>query len=512
MKSFFSSEVRRRLKQLAPRLIYGVIAALLGAAAMYGAQDYLASRRQPARGEDGAHGTASGDEGSGGEESEAGPSDIVRLPRTKWRVAGIRVEPVQPGTLRRQLWVTGKLTLNEDRLAHIYSLVEGTIHRVNVRFGQDVEAGEVLAIVDSKEVGEAKLTLYGNRLKAEFAKVNHEWKQQINQNTQMLIATLRKEPPITDLERLFLDKPMGEYREMLISAYARLHKSQADYERLKPLADRGVTAGKQLLAAKAVFEADRATFLALLEQLKFSAWQDALRTEQAFRQAERAVAVSRSQLYILGYRTQDLTQIDPVAEGETISHYEIRAPFNGTVIGKNVVLAERVGPDTELFQVADLSTVWVQADIYQKDLDRLKRLGSTIRFRAPPSKLEHEAEIFYRGDVLDPDTRTIRLRAMTANPKRDLKPGMFIEVALPGEVLTDVLRLPSSAVQEVDGQTIVFVQREDGTFERRDVTVGATSNGEVQIVDGLREGEPVVVEGGFALKSEMLKYLMSDDD
>jgi len=498
---------KRRVTRL---LVYGVVAAGVGAGAMYVAIQMFSGSCCTLGAMVGSHDLENGNVAE--QRGAGGQSNLVELPRQKWPVAGLRVQPVELGRLDQNLWITGKLTVNEDRLAHIYSLVEGIINKVEVRFGQDVKQGDVLAVVDSKEVGSAKLKLYGDRLKAEFAKVNNAWNQKINRNTQDLIAALRGKPRITALETLFANKPMGEYRQQLVSAYANLYKSQADYQRLKPLADRGVMAGKQVLAAKAVFEASQATFLALLEQLKFTAWQQALRSEQELQQAERSVAVSRSQLYILGYRASDLTNIDPVAQGEGISHFQIRAPFDGTVIGKDVVLAERVGPGNQLFELADLSTVWVQADIYQKDLPKIKKLGDTLRFRATSSDHEHQAKIFYTGDVLDPETRTIRLNAVVANPDRHLKPGMFVEVAIPGETLRDVLTVPAAALLEIDHQTIVFVHKGGDQFERRDVTVGATGDGRVQILTGLEPGESVAVAGGFSLKSEMLKDLMTDDD
>ncbi len=199
-------------------------------------------------------------------------------------------------------------------------------------------------------------------------------------------------------------------------------------------------------------------------------------------------------------------------EGESISHYEIRAPFDGTVIGKNVVLGERVGPDTEMFRVADLSTLWVQADIYQKDLSKLEKLGDELYFRETNSDHGHTAKIFYTGDVFDPETRTIRVRAVVDNPERRLKAGMFVEIALPGEPIPDVVVVPVSALQNIEGTDVVFVQVSEEEFQRRDVVVGARSDGMVQILEGLQVGDPVVVSGGFALKSELMKGLISEGD
>lgn len=434
---------------------------------------------------------------------------LVSLSKNKWDVAGLRLAEVTSGSLTGTEWVTGKLALNEDRLAHIYSLVDGQIHEVKVQFGDDVKQGQVLAVIDSKDLGAAKLELYKDQLAAEFAKVNFDFMREINSNTQALIETLEDEPPLIRIEEMFGDKRLGENRGTLITAYASLYKSRSDYQRLKPLAEQGVAAGKQAIEAKAQLEADQAMFQALLEQLKFTASQQALHAEQQLKQTEQAVAASQSRLYILGYKQEDLEDIDPIKEGEEIAHYKVRAPFDGTVIGKNVVLAERVGPETEMFQIADLSKLWVQADIYQKDLPKQQQLGKTLRFRATDAEHLHEATIFYTGDILDPETRTIQLRALVDNPDRHLKAGMFVEVALPGETISDVVTVPATALLEVEGQEVVFVQIGPEQFEKRNVSIGARSDGEVQIRKGLLPGDKVVVTGGFALKSELMKGSIS---
>ena len=133
--------------------------------------------------------------------------------------------PRQEGSFTETAIVTGKLALNQDRLAHIYSLVDGVVHEVRVGFGDEVRAGDELAVIDSTVVGQAKLSLVKDQLSAGFAKVNHEWNQTIHKNTQALIEALEKATPIPEIERQFHDQPMGEYRQQLISSYARLHRS-----------------------------------------------------------------------------------------------------------------------------------------------------------------------------------------------------------------------------------------------------------------------------------------------
>ncbi len=453
-------------------------------------------------------GGAGHDDGDGQEEAN------VTLPKAKWEAAGIRIAKVTTNDLTDSDWVTGKVSLNQDRVAHLYSLVEGRVHSVNVQFGDDVSEGAKIAVIDSREVGTAKLALSQSRLDAEFARVNNDWQQKVTANTLALIKALSDGVPLAKIDEQFGDRPMGDYRQQLLTALANLSKSRADFERLEPLSGTGAVAGRSTLAAKTALDADQAQFDALREQLKFTAPQQALLSEQQVKQAEQAVAAAKSQLFILGYTDSDLENLNPGQQGEGIAHFEIRAPFDGTVLAKNVVLEERVGTDTEMFQIADLSSVWIEADIYQKDLPKLTELGDELQFRVPilsgvDGQHSHQARIFYKGDVLDESTRTLKLRAVLDNPERHLKPGMFVEVKLPGATISDVLVIDASAVQTDENNTFVFVHQKGDEFERRNVTLGTSSGGLVQVREGLKAGEQIVVEGGFSLKSELMKGQIS---
>lgn len=513
---------RRRLIVLA---LYGVVALGLGAGTMY-----LLGQRFLRASESGAHGAAGhkedghethGEKGHAGHEADEdghsghkGHDDHkqhsghkqghVRLPAQKQKSAGLKVAPVRRGSFQRREWVTGKLSINEDRTAHIHPLVEGRIHKINVKFGQQVQKDDVLAVIDSREVGDAKLKLYQNRLESRIAGANAQWAQTINENTQALIDALSKEPlpPLDQLEPKFRDKAMGENRQKLLASYADLHKARVNYERVKEVEAKKIISERRLTEAKAAYEAAQAKFHAWLEQLKFSAWLKSLHADQKLDKAESQVDVNRAKLQILGYAPGELQNIKPKAEGEAISHYVVRAPFGGTIISKDAALQERVGPDTQLFTLTDTSTLWLQADIYQKHLPMLQNLsGDTVRFRTVEYGHVHEANVFYRGEVLDPKSRTAGLTADVNNPDGHLKPGMFVEVELPGKVAREVLQVPSAAILEDKGETYVFVRKSNEEFERRAVETGQSSDGTVEVKNGLQPGEEVAVAGLFALKT-----------
>tara|TARA_R110002073_G_scaffold154858_4_gene310053 strand:+ start:2947 stop:4479 length:1533 start_codon:yes stop_codon:yes gene_type:complete len=455
---------------------------------------------------------ADADEHGDGEHAEEGHGEgetMVTLPKEMWAASKLKIEPASRRSVTIQTWATGKITLNEGRSANIYSITEGRAHEVPVNLGDRVEEGQTLAIIDSREVGTAKLELYQARLQEKFAKQANDFAQQVKTNALQLIDSLGRGASAEQIEKTLGDKPIGKYREQLLGAYTTLVQAQTDFDRIEPIAKTGAIAGKQLIEAEANLNAGKASFNAILEQLRFVVPQDALEAEQTLQQAGQAVEVAKAKLNILGYSDEQLDNIQPDQKGGHLSHYEVVAPFAGTIIAKNVVMAERVGTDTEMFRLADLSSVWVQADIYQKDLPAIAQLGDTLSFRAPTAEdgslHTHNAKIFYRGDVLDPATRTLRLQAVASNEDRHLKPGMFVEVEIPSQDSQDILAIPESSVLEIEDQNVVFLQESETEFRKVPVVTGLTSDGVVEIRQGLKVGDKVVTSGAFALKSEMMK-------
>lgn len=441
-------------------------------------------------------------------------SGLLDFPKSQWPVAGIRTENVSTQTLPQIERVTGTLALNEDRQAQIYPQVEGIAHQVPVQFGDHVVAGQTLVIIDSQQIGLAKLELIKSRLDSRLADVDYQWETTVEANVQKLIAALQQNVPIAQLEGKFADSDMGDYRAQLISAYARLFKSRADHDRLKGLSDKGITAGKDFLAAQSTLEADQATMQAMLEQTKFTARQRRIASEQTFEKAKNAEATSELNLRILGVTDTKNIGEQPPTDQESFSHYTITAPFEGSVIFKDVALEERVDPTSHLLTVADLSTVWVRANVFEQQVTlALTLLNQNVRFRTNsyPDQV-FEARVFSIGSVINEQTRTLPLTAIIDNPRRILKPGMFVDIELPGNPITDIIAIPKDAIQDHENEKFVFVHLMDDQFERRDVNTGRSSNGLIEITSGLKAGEAIVVEGGFFLKSQMLSGLMADED
>jgi cobalt-zinc-cadmium efflux system membrane fusion protein len=235
---------------------------------------------------------------------------------------------------------------------------------------------------------------------------------------------------------------------------------------------------------------------------------EAQRREAELFSARAEARESKDRLVLLGMEEKDIRRLD--RDQKIASYVPIDAPFAGRIIARNIVRGEVVETTDKLFVVADLSEVWVMANIPEKDIPYIQphRADHTqlveVRVAAYPNEV-FRAKITYVGDVLDPTTRTMRVRLELANAQGRLKPEMFATVRVYSEIEPGVLLVPEVAVQRDRDRTFVFVQRAPHVFEVRDVSLG-DSNGElVKVQKGLTEGEPVVIKEAFLLKSQLLK-------
>ena len=193
------------------------------------------------------------------------------------------------------------------------------------------------------------------------------------------------------------------------------------------------------------------------------------------------------------------------------SVFPLTAPFAGTVIEKKAVRGELAQPDTSLFTVADLSTLWIEADLFEKDLGKV-RIGAhaTVTLTAYPGEV-FTGRLTYISSTMDKETRTVKARVEVPNPDGRLKPEMFATVAIDTGGSVKALRVPEDAVLLMQGQSTVFVA-ERGGFEPRAVEVGERAQGYAVLKSGVAAGERVVASGAYALKARLLKSQIGDAD
>ena len=224
------------------------------------------------------------------------------------------------------------------------------------------------------------------------------------------------------------------------------------------------------------------------------------------RSSELEVASLRQRLVLLGLSSERINGLRPSLP--VSSSVALLAPISGIVVNRSINPGEIVQANTEILRVADLSSVWVIAQVYEKDLASI-RVGShaQVRSSAYPDRALR-GKITYVDPSLEPATRTAQVRIEMANPGQRLKIGMYVDVtfATIGGSANTMPVVPAAAVQAINNRQMVFLATgSPGVFLLRPVWVGAESNGRVPVLEGLTAGERIVTEGSFLLRAEWLK-------
>lgn len=355
-------------------------------------------------------GAASGEHAEDSAAGEDHEGEELVLDTTAIRLGGIQV--TEAGSITTTgLAVTGTIVYDANRVSHIGSRTSGRIVAMRADLGARVRRGQVLALLESAEVGQ---------IRAE------------ERQAEELVQIARE-----------------------------------NFAREERLADQGISSRKELLDAEAELR----------------------RNEAALRSAE-------TKLRVLG------------AGHGTGGQFGVAAPFAGIVVARDASLGEMAEPADTLFTVADLSRLWIELDVFERDLARVKA-GQPVEIAvtAYPGRT-FPGRIVYVGDVLDRVKRTVRARVEIVNADGVLKPGMFATANIQtGGGGPAVAVVPQGAIQDLEGRKVVFVPGDrPGEFRALPVELGATLDGDRVIIRrGLAPGSPVVTAGAFALRSELSK-------
>jgi cobalt-zinc-cadmium efflux system membrane fusion protein len=221
-------------------------------------------------------------------------------------------------------------------------------------------------------------------------------------------------------------------------------------------------------------------------------------------EAEAALEASEERLRILGV---DPSKGNPHTGEHYASHVPVKSPIAGKVLTTGAVVGRQVAPGDTLFHIGDLSEVWLLINVYERDLSRVTK-GQAVRFefQSMPGEVI-EGFVEQVGDWVDPNSRSIEMRVVVENQDGRLKPNMYATATLSvaskdGE---HGILLTTTAVQMIDGQEMVFIEKAPGSYEARPVVISERTSTQVLIQSGVNPGERLVHEGAFTLKSELEK-------
>ncbi len=371
--------------------------------------------------EDGA-GTDRQAEGKGRRKDEH--PGVITLSPEAIEQAGIKTEEISLRPVSAEYAFTGKVSINETRLAHVGPRIHGRAVEVFANPGDYVKKGQPLAIIDSTELGEAQ-------------------SQYLKAKTAFEIA-------------------------------------ERSFERAKIVLE-----GKVISTGE--FQRREGEYLSAKTELK----------------------AAEDRLHLIGMTEKEISAIG--REHIINSRVAIYSPISGAVIERHLTLGEVVEPVKPLFTIADLSSLWVIADVPEADIPRIKKGQTVATVVSPYPEKVFKGKIGYISEVIDPETRSVKVRAEVENAKGMLKPEMFATVRISTSEREKALAVPESAVQREGEKSIVFVAVGEHEFAKRIVEIGPRLNGLHRVLSGVKEGERIVVKGAFTLKSETMKGMMEEE-
>lgn len=206
----------------------------------------------------------------------------------------------------------------------------------------------------------------------------------------------------------------------------------------------------------------------------------------------------------------DKDEISGLSSGKYQRHnLIIRSPINGTVTNRKAIKGEAVDTEENLFVIADLRKLWIVLDIYEKDLYSVKYGAEATIYTLGDNPETIKAYVAHVSEVIDQVKHTAEIRLEVNNVESKLKPGQTVSAKVQGLISESkshkIMVVPSEAVHKIEGNSVVFVANEDGSFEAQEVVTGESIDNDIEIKSGVSESKNIVGEGSFLLKSEYLK-------
>ena len=446
----------------------------------------------------------SADAHAGHQEEEKPEHGVVRLTPQQLKMADLEVRPVGNAKLAQTMDGPGEIVLNEDRVAHLTPRVSGVATQVLKTIGDSVAKGEVLAVLQSPDLGSAKIEYFTAKLNLDLARLDLEREQTIHDNTKKLLELLKAESEPAEIEKQMQGQSIGDNKGKLLTTYSGLRLARSAWARTQKLqSDKLISQADYELAAKQL-ESAGAEFKGIYEEISFSYRQRLVQTQRALKVAETTDQNAERRLHVLGLTEKQLADL-PQEKDEDIARYELRAPFAGVVLEKHITNGEHLDMVASCFTIADTSTVWCNVRIYPKDLAKVKA-GQTVRVKVTGQEGMRTGAIAMVNPMVSEKTRAAFVRVVLENQDGLLHPGVFVTASIVlGEVQAPIA-VPVAALQTFENQDIVFALGDhESEFEAKAVQRGYSDGVLVEIKSGLEAGQKIVVRNSFILKAELGK-------
>lgn len=473
------------------------------------------------------------EEGSDGHEDHG----AIELDETQRKAGGITLDLAGPGELRETIDLLGEVKLDETRVVHVVPRVAGIAIRVPRQVGDRVKKGELLALLESPDLGEAKIDYVSVLLADELARLELDRQATIATNTRKMLAVLAKAPALDVARQGIKDLDVGEDKGKLLEAYSRLAFARRNRDREKELIRQQISSDQSYQEARRDFEVAEAQYQAIEESIRFSYELERSRAERKVRVADNALHNARRRLLLLGVSEEEIAalstghhhdeghdghdHVDSSAAPTTrpptditeldrhLAELSLRSPLAGIVLRRHLAPGERVTPEADAFLIGDLSRVWVDLAVYPEDLDRI-RPGYPVEIRSRKTELRARAKVAFVQPIVAEDVRTGIARVVLENPTGRWRPGLFVtgSVGLGAGASSDVVIRRTAIIRQGD-ERIGFVL-EGSRFEPRRLRLGRQDATHAEVLEGIDPGETYAATGAFVLKAELARESLGE--
>lgn len=432
-------------------------------------------------------------------------AETLVLPEGKLKAANFQSFPAQSQAVQHAHTVPGRLRYDETKHVEVKAPMDGILTELKVTPGDHVDAGDLIAVLRSQEIGQARAEILKRQMEREIAQQRLQRELTLAKNLGEVLSMLDQGQTVDVIENAFTNRALGLYRQEILSSYSKLRLADELIEKVRPLVASGAVPGRTVREREAERQQAESAFRTACDQASFDAEQAKMNAQADVAQANRQLNLAWQSLEtLLGYK-EDKSDVD-LSNEEALSRLEVRAPFAGSVESQGFANNERVMRGAPLIVLANTNSLFVEASIRESDWSAVElKPGTEVSVLVPAlDDRTFLAKVRYFGREVQADTNSVPLVATIENKEGLLRPGMFVRVTVPiGQSRRALSVKPKSVIQH-DNKQFVFVDMNDGEFKRVDVTTGQVSDEWVEVTEGLSPGQLVVTNGAFLLKSELL--------
>ena len=418
------------------------------------------------------------------------------------KASGITTTKAGPGKIKIIQPLTGEISLNEEKVVHIVPRLDGVVRKVFKDLGDQVEKGELLAILESRELADVKVSYLSAVKQSRLALKDLERETLVYKNTLTMLELLELQSDFEEIRRHLNNLVIGESRKLLIPAYSKLQLASSVYQREKQLHEKGISSKSEYLLALEDYKSAEAKYVALREKIAYDGDWNIRQKQRTAEIGQLNLQTANQKLLVLGLSTAQIELLE-TQENPIFTQYELRSSLSGLVIKRHLTTGEALKKDDNIFVLADFSDVWVNIAIPANNLKAVK-LGQKVRVINELMGIEATGRLTYLSSIIDKKNRTATGRVVIPNPKKLWRPGTFVSVELILEERTVPIAIKAEAIQNLRDWSVVFVKY-GNHFEGRPLQLGASDGTWVEVLSGLSEGENYVIKNSFTVKAEIEK-------